>query len=544
MAYLCVQCDERFESEDERPRCPKCMRVHGIHTLDDEGKPKDADEQNAARVIGYGPSLAIVVLVVVAVAVYSLRGEEPEAAVDGEGGAGAVASDALSTLLEADDAIGAFASAAAGGQPEGLPRAEAIVKAVRARASAMAFVPWSRVDPRPRAPLVAAAAQAKLAKDGGRAKLYPLEVAAVAVASMRSVGVDAKVAEVHWFEGDRSPPDPSGRLGYFGVSVTSGGATQVLDPYGGRAAKVAAADHTVLTDEQAVAAAIALRAMQNASPTGDLKRALRDSERALKLLPRSPSVRGVHGLALLVTGAGEQGMAEFEAAHQLRDDAPRNLNLAFAQMAKGDIPGASTRLARALELAPEYAAAHMNLARLHLAQANRDQAREALEEAQRLDPDLPALLLVWATYHMSAGEWPEAMVRATSALELQPDNPEAHIAVARIHRELGNYDEMRRHARTLLELVSESQRSRTRDLLTAMLGSTALEEPDDEEEEVDDTTEVTADAGLAAPADQFDLRAGSKLLGGGKGKGGLQLGGDKPTLLGGSGDDLKLELDP
>lgn len=547
MTYLCVQCDERFESEGDRPRCPKCMRVHGIHALDDDGKPKEgAGEEGAPSVIGYGPSFAIIGLVVAGIAVYSLQSEEAKPASDA-GDVAAVDSDVLSSLLTADAAIEAFATAAAGGKPEGLPRAEAIVAAIRARASATAFVPWSRVDPRPRPPMDAAGAYAELAKDGGRAKLYPLEVAAVAVAAMRHVGVEARVTEVFWFEGDRSPPDPSGRLGYFGVAVGADPAPRVLDPYTGREAKVSAGDHTVLSDAQAVGVAIALRAMQHANPGGDLKSALRDSEQALELLPRSASARGVHGLVLLINGAGEQGMAEFEAAHQLRDDAPRNLNLGFAQMAKGDLSGASTRIARALELAPDYAAAHMNLARLHLSQANREQAREALEHAQRLDPDLPALLLVWATYHMSAGEWTEAMVRAKAALETQPDNPEAHIAVARIYRELGDYDSMRRYARALVELVSESQKSRTRDLLTAMLGSTALEAPDDEEEaEGEAEATSTVDGGMKAATDQFDLRKGSRLLGGGApdAKGGLQLRGDKPTLLGGSGDAMKLDLDP
>lgn len=553
MSYLCVQCDEHFESEEARPRCPKCMRVNGIHSLDGDGKSVEGQTHEAApTMIGWGPSLALTGLVIAGIAFYVLQDEETaQSTGDAVDPAPAlVAGDALAKLLVADGAIEGFATTAAGGAGEGLPRARAIVAALRARASAMAFVPWSRVEPRDRGPMVAAAAYARIAEDASRAKLYPLEVAAVAVAAMRHVGVEAQVTEVFWFEGDRSPPDPSGRLGYFAVAVGEGAALQVLDPYAGREARVAAGDHTVLTDAQAIAAAISLRGIQQATPSGDMRAALRDSELALKVLPRSPSVRGGHGLALLLSGAGPQAMAEFEAARQLRDDAPRNLNVGFAYLAKGDVGQAATFIARSLEQAPDYAVAHMNLARLHMAQANREQAYASLEAAQRLDPDMPALALVWAAYHMAIREWPQAMVRAKAALEAQPENPEAHITVAKIYRELGNYDAMRLHARMLLDLVSESQRARTRDLIIAMLGVTALEEPDDEDEDEDEDQDVddqsqTADAGVKSTGGRFDLRAGSRLLGGrgGAAKGGLQLGGQKPTLLRGSGDGMKLRLD-
>src|SRR5690606_31170542 len=43
MKYLCVHCDKRFEHEGEgKPRCPECMRVHGIEKI---GKEAPAAER-------------------------------------------------------------------------------------------------------------------------------------------------------------------------------------------------------------------------------------------------------------------------------------------------------------------------------------------------------------------------------------------------------------------------------------------------------------------------------------------------------------------
>ncbi len=34
MRYLCVHCDEKFDlASEQEPRCPKCLRVHGLRPL-------------------------------------------------------------------------------------------------------------------------------------------------------------------------------------------------------------------------------------------------------------------------------------------------------------------------------------------------------------------------------------------------------------------------------------------------------------------------------------------------------------------------------
>lgn len=576
MRYLCVQCDEEFDSDDDKPRCPKCMRVHGIHPLDDDGKAADPGEDAAAEGgeageaatgsdapakgdkaakadkadkpghkadkppeepegISGGTVAAVAVLVVIAIAAIVISGQDDDevagTAVGVEGG-GAVsptlASDAMAKLVASDAAIDAFAAQAADGKA-GDARAVAIVEALRAKASGGAYVPWSLAEPRPTAPMTAAEAFAVIAKGDTRAELYPLEVAAVALAAVRSVGVQGKLVEVLSFEGERSPPDPSGRFGYYGVLVGEGESEKLLDPYGGRETTVKPADRMVLSDAQVIAAGQSLRSTYLAQPTGDTAAALRDAEAALSLLPKSPTVRTAHAFALLSSGAGQVGVRELQAAQQQRDDAPRNLNLGFALMAGGQFTSAAKHIARALEIAPDYALGHLNLARLHLAQGDRPLARASLERAEQLDPKMPLISLAWAGYHLTGGELQEALARAESAVEARPDSAEARITLAQVFRSIGRYDDMRKQAKALVDMVSPSQRERTQHLLKATLGPTALEEPEGEAA----AGSATPDGGVPdSPSDAFDLTKGSKLLGGGK----------KPTPSL-TGDDVKLKLD-
>jgi len=43
MGYLCAHCDIRFESSDEKPRCPKCLRLSGV------APEKESAEQSTPR---------------------------------------------------------------------------------------------------------------------------------------------------------------------------------------------------------------------------------------------------------------------------------------------------------------------------------------------------------------------------------------------------------------------------------------------------------------------------------------------------------------
>ncbi len=493
MQYQCVHCDHAFDFEGEgRPRCPKCMRVHDIRQVQETAGP-------AAHPMRPWLALALVVLTAAGLFFWYQRSEKtlpetaPSAPLDPDDLAvylqrEAVKARGMEKILQGDGEVEAFARAAAAGKSTPEQKARAIVEAIRGRANARAFVEWSRIDPRDKPPVTPERVIKLIEKDGAANQLYPLEVAALTVAALRSVGVEAMLAEAFAFEGDRSPPDPSGRLGYF-VPVLSEVAPEkaaLLDPYGGRSGKLASAEIELLTDLQAVGLALNLRAIHLLHRDQDLEGAMADADAALKLAPRSPSVRGVRALVMLGSASGAQAQSELEAASQIRPDASQRNNLAGLMLVMGDVDGAAQQVSLALQQYPDYAAAHVTLASVHMARMEQEQVRAELETAERLDSGMPLIHMVWAQYHAGRGEWDEAVGRARQGVEMRPNDAQARLMLGRIYREAGRYPEMREQARAALELVPGSRAEEMKKLIHGLLGPTALDDPDEEQPEAEE----------------------------------------------------------
>lgn len=539
--YLCVYCDAPFEAEgDDKPRCPKCMRVHGVRAVE-AGAATERSRRPRAWVFALGGALVVGALGWVAfdrwgrpaagAAVGTVAGPGAAALAELRKG-GDAAGGRLASLLESSDAIEGFAERAAEGQSGALEKARAVVKALRARASAEAFVRWPLVDPRRDATLVASDVLDALAKDHARRRLYPIEVVALAVSALRSVGVPAQVAEVFHFDGERSPPDPSARFGYFAVALpgAAGHAPTLLDPYGGRAGlQPKADDYTLLDDAEAVGAALGIEASSLVARNEDPASALVQADAAVKLAPRSPSVRVARGTVLLANAGLEEGTRELEAAAQLRGDGPRHHALAVLSLARGDRERALKEISLALEPYPDYAAAQITIALLHLSRGERDDARAALEKAERLEPELSGVALAWAQFHASRGNVEEAVAHARRAVERDPAALEAHLVLAGVYRQAARYDEMRAEAKQALALVPAARRERTKMLIRGALGPTALE---------DDTALAPAEPSSAtlAPTGESGASGSGKLrlldhdLGAGPGASGLKLGDDTQKL--------------
>lgn len=525
MRYLCVHCGNRFEHGNEGElRCPKCMRATGLEKVGD-------GDARAGRPAWVLPAAIGGLLLVVGVgyAVWAatsadavgdvvperplregeLRGHLRRLGVEEQIGD-------LASLLAPSDALEDFAEDAVKGTSGPVARARAVVEAIRGRASAGGFVRWSRSSPRETPVLDAAAAFERMAEDGAGARLYPLEVTAVAVAALRSVDVPAMVAEVFAFPGDRVPADPSGKLGYYGVAVWDGepgkGAPTVLDPFEGHGEAPAPDDVAVKTDVMAVGAAANHRAVHEMVREGDTSKAYALSRAALTLDPTSPTLRSAHAAVVLVSGGGESARGELEAAAQMRDDAPRRNDLAGLALAEGDVDGAARQVGAALEAYPDYPAALGTLAAVHLAQGENELARGELARAEQLDPELHNLPLLWANYYLATRQEGLAAEKALEAVEARPLEWQRRIQAAQVLRAAGRYDEMRRQARTALDQVPAGQKEAIRTLIERALGPTALEPPMDELAEADGA----GDEALALPdPDQaFRLGEGSSLLGG------------------------------
>jgi tetratricopeptide (TPR) repeat protein len=489
MRYLCVNCDEKFElAESAELRCPKCMRVHGLRKL--EAAPESVEKQ--PKTFRGGAVVFVMLLFGLCVTGAFLlwkRAERPDAAtlvsmpleprqLQRELERASVQVGALSSLLEADAAVASFARQAVAGRSGAEDKARAIVKALRARAASGGFVAWSLADPRVGPVMTAAQTLAAISKEHAQKELYPLEVAALAVAALRAVDVPGMLAEVYAWPGERSPLDPSGRFGYFGVALPRPtGKPRVLDPYAGRSEQEQCTECALLSDVQALGAGLALMASQRLAANEDPAAALRDADAAVKLAASSPSVRTARGAVLLANGASDLGQGELEAAAQMRPDSARRNNLAMLYMAQGDGERAAREVAQLLEQEPDFALGHITLAEIHLARGERELSRAELEKAEGLDPRLPSLPLTWAQFYASAGENERAIEHGRRAVKARPSDPQAHLVLARIYRQAALYDEMRVEARAVLALTPQALGARTHELLERLLGPTALESP-------------------------------------------------------------------
>ncbi len=566
MKYLCVHCDHRFDQEGEgRPRrCPNCMRTGGIEPASQKATTSAAEPR--PRWVTWG-AVAAIVAVIAGGYVYWVRetpddvGDEvPMRPLDRSElrghvrRVGADVPDDMLALFDADDALEELGERADGGST--VERARRVVAAIRARASKRAFVAWSTSTPRDTEVKTAARAWQAMQHDGAAERLYSLEVALVAASALRSAGVDAMLAEVYSFPNDRSPPDPSGHLGYYAIAVypeTVGqGTPTVLDPYGGRGSAPGEDDYRVLDDVAVLGAFVNHRAVYQLVHEGQSEQAFDSSESALKLNRRGPSIRSARGAILLVSGGSEQGLSELEAAAQLRRDAPRLNNLAGVALAQQDYETASREVAQALELHPDFAGAHATLAAVHLANGENDLAQHELETAQGLDAELPMLPMLWANYYMATHDPDRAAASATEAIERRPHDWQTRFSAAQVFRATARYDDMRRQAHAVMDMVAADQREAVRQLIERMLGPTALEEPLEDEALGDEEDE----AGSDLPSAAFQLEGGDLLGGNGVdlgGGGGPSLGvsdgeglpnPDDPSRLrlGGEGTELHLDL--
>ncbi|MBX3251317.1 MAG: hypothetical protein KF901_29330 [Myxococcales bacterium] len=539
--WLCVHCGHRFAAAEAPDRCPSCMRKGGLEAL-----AADAPSKRPAWLV---PALVVGLIGVVGAGYAIWRGATPDA-VSGEAPLEPLSRSQLrgylalenadgdhADLFEADAAVEALARHASGGAA--VAKAEALLAHVRARAAAGAFEPWSLDTPRD-TPIRGAGPTAARLAETERAHLYPLEVALATAAALREAGIDAMIADVWAFPGDRRPPDPSGRLGYFGVAVWEGdvgeGAPSViLDPYLGHATQPEAESYRVLTDVQVAAAFLGAQALHALVHDNDSMRAMQRVQQALRLDRRSPYLRSVQAAVLIANGGIPQGIEELQAAAQLRPDGPRRNNVAGVFMATGDLEQANREVAAALEQFPEFAGGLATLGAIHLAQGETSLARRQLTEAERLEPQLLILPMLWAELHLRSGDAEAAVARAREAAERRPHDWQTRLGVARIFRAAGRFDAMRREARAVMELVPAEQREPMRQQIHQLLGPTALEEDvfagdDDDEDHFDDDED---DLELGEPS---GFRLGSSLLG----EEAPSLGGSAPALGGQEGPALML----
>lgn len=406
-------------------------------------------------------------------------------ALDGYVAQAGVDARVVSSLFVVDESLRAFAGDAVGTPADVVGRVRALVEK---RDGAL----WAADESLPR-PVYTAAQTLKAMEDGkGAASFYPLETAVVTVTALRAGGVPAMVAEVWGYEGEKSPPDPSGAFGYFAVALYQDEAGQgdptFFDPYRGRASAPAADRVRVLKDTEAAAAALGIDASHLSAHGGDRAGALGKIQQALRLDPRSPCLRNIHASILMDSGGFEEAIAEVRSALQLRPEAPQEINMAQVHLTQaslfemsGDLDSATReveaamqRIALALEDEPQYARAHLAMAMVQLATDEHELARVSLERAERFGPTASALPLVWAQYFVTVNETDRAIQYVERAIERSPNNWKLRLHAAQLLHSVGRYEQVQRYVGEALELAPDKDRAALRAQVSAALGPAAL----------------------------------------------------------------------
>jgi tetratricopeptide (TPR) repeat protein len=347
------------------------------------------------------------------------------------------------------------------------------------------------------------------AVSSGDRRAYPIEVASLAVAALRSKEHGrrpARVMEVTGMKGVASP-DPTGRFGYYVVEVDG----EIFDVFGARS-EVEVERGRLLDDVEAIAAAGAVNALVLISSGGDVTRALRMSRRARELDPKSPSIRAVEGTILMVTGKLEEGERELEAALSLSPDPARKNIVAGLKLAMGEMSSAWKLMEEALDEDPELGPAYVTRAGLELARGDLRGARASLTKAETIDPELPALAVLFAQIDLSENDPASAKRRVRAEIEKHPDDPQVHMAAVQIFHATSDYDAMRRSVQAVLRLSPPAQRPMLEEQIRGLFGPSALIAPldlDDEDEDVPTESpklELQLDPSVSPFGDEFKLK--------------------------------------
>jgi len=189
----------------------------------------------------------------------------------------------------------------------------------------------------------------------------------------------------------------------------------------------------------------------------------------------------------------EQGLQEFQAARELRPDAPRLHNVASVMLVTGEVDKAQAVLTAALEKAPDFASARATLGTVLLMQGQLERAEVELEQAERLAPDLSLVQWARADLLMRQEQRQEALTLARKAYEARPSFDGA-LRFAALLRQAAKYDEMRQLAAQLVERAPSYRRDDIRAVIVGLLGPTALEveQPSEVDTSADDLSDLGA----------------------------------------------------
>ena len=181
--------------------------------------------------------------------------------------------------------------------------------------------------------------------------------------------------------------------------------------------------------------------------------ALEAYERALNASPKDPRLWMLVGNVYYDLGQIERGIDHLNKALEIRPDfAAAHNNLASAYVATGRYPPAIKHLKRALEIQPDLAVSYMNLGAIYRKSGQLHNAIESLEKAVALQPEQAQSHAHLGAAYRDAGQNDMAIQHLSKAIALQPDHLIAYVDVGFIYKGQGKFTLAIEHFKKALEL--------------------------------------------------------------------------------------------
>ena len=160
---------------------------------------------------------------------------------------------------------------------------------------------------------------------------------------------------------------------------------------------------------------------------GALKKALRDFDRALEIVPGYASALGNRGSTLFEMGAHGRARADFELLARLQpENAEAHYNLGRAYSELGFPVQAAEAFGEAIRLVPDFAWAYHNRGLAYARIGQHWKAIADFEEALRLDPGDPDSLHAKGASLQEVGRHGEAAEVLSRVIQAQPGNLAAY----------------------------------------------------------------------------------------------------------------------
>jgi len=468
MRFRCLACNYEFDSDEKEVRCPECLRINDIEPVKGDG---GADPGRKKFLV---PAL-LLILVIAGLAVYYFGVHEESATETAANAdlAGPLSESDLQAALEKfsipPDMIALpFApgpeieklAEKAGGSGSDSSKMEALWQYIVSLRSSRSLLPHPQHTPRSVKPMTAGELADLLISGKEKPAVYSYESAALMLALARQQELAADMVEIHRLEGARTPADPSGRYGRYGVAFfpdrdrTS--APLIYDPYSGSGGKNFKPEYDRLGDLPATGAYYNLLAIYHLQ-AGDLREAQKVNTYAVHLAPDSASAHCVRAAIFAGSGAMHEALAELEKALKFRPDSPRRINLAeLLLLTRPGHERAREEIEKALTDDPDMARAHALYAMYYISTAQSEKAYAQLAIAEKLEPDSPSTAAVFAQYHLQKGEVSLAVQKAEKAVKLTPDNLQAKLLLATVYLEAGRTADMKKVIKELLEEIKDN----------------------------------------------------------------------------------------